>query len=72
MSNIIEWFRSRSERKAAQKRAEDESMARIENAERDLAALRARGEKAVRVLTERNTRNHWGEAITDMITGARS
>lgn len=71
MKNLIRRLFSR-EHRHAQKRADDEDAARIENAERDLAALRARGERAVGALRARNDRNHWSDAITEMITGVRS
>lgn len=47
-----------------------EKMERLEEAERTLADLQARKEKAVTFLTERHERNHWREAIERMIQGA--
>lgn len=51
---------------------EDEDDARIENAQRDLASLQARGDKALNTLRTRHQRNHWGEAIEQMITGVKN
>lgn len=49
---------------------EREKMARLETAERDLKELQDRGDEAVRLLVERQSRNHWREAIQQMIQGA--
>ena len=67
MGKITEWFRSFQNREDPEER---EKMARLEAAEGDLRLLRARADLAVRLLTERNGRNHWRESIEDMIRGA--
>lgn len=48
--------------------AQDE--ARLENAERDLVDLQDRATKAIKVLDDRQRRNHWREAVQSMIKGA--
>lgn len=47
----------------------DEKMARLENAERDLASLRRRHEQATGTLVRRVKRNHWVETIEQMVQG---
>jgi hypothetical protein len=48
---------------------EQEKIARLEQAEKQVASLTDRGNKAVQFLTERSDRNHWGESIKEMIQG---
>lgn len=67
---MIEWFKnlirpSRIERYTADR----EKMARLETAERQVADLRARGEAASTFLRDRHSRNHWREAVEQMIQG---
>lgn len=67
---MIEWFKNllvpaRAQRKIAE--AHDE--ARLEDAQREVAALCRRSDEAVRILTSRHERNHYGEAIARMIQG---
>lgn len=57
---------SRNERDTVER----ERMARLEQAERDLAGLKERKDKAMGILIPRQSRNHWREAIEDMIMGA--
>lgn len=49
---------------------EREKDERLEKAERDLASLKARAERAISRIEERRGRNHWREAIERMIQGA--
>lgn len=49
---------------------ESEKDARIEHAERHLRELQDRSDKALTTLNERDSRNHWREAIQQMIQGA--
>lgn len=42
----------------------------LAEAEKQLLELTARGDLAVRVLDERNHRNHWQEAVQQVIKGA--
>lgn len=49
---------------------EREKMARIEKAENDLRGLQSRGARAFRTLDARRGRNHFREAIEQMIQGA--
>ena len=49
---------------------ERERMARLKQAERYLCELQDRGNKATSALTARRSRNHWREAIEQMIHGA--
>ena len=53
-------------------RQDEDERARIaarEAVEKDLAALRERKDNAVGYLIPRQQRNHWSEAIGDMIRG---
>lgn len=67
IAKVTEWFRSF---RNPEDPADREKMARLEAAEGDLHALTLRADLAVRLLTERNGRNHWRESIEDMIRGA--
>lgn len=58
-------------RKKRNRREEDEKDARLENAERELADLKMRSERAVRTLSARHRRNHWTESVENMIQGVR-
>lgn len=49
---------------------ERDKMARLEKAERDVADLTARKNRAIGILDTRHRRNHWREGITQMIQGA--
>lgn len=57
-------------RRKASKVVEDEKMAALEKAEKDLGALEFRAFHAIRALDERGGRNHWREAVERMIQGA--
>lgn len=48
---------------------EREKIAKLEQAESDLLTLRARASRAMGLLDERQRRNHWREAIEQMIQG---
>lgn len=48
---------------------DDESMARLEQAERDLKGLQARAAAALHTLETRHSRNHWRESVEQMIQG---
>lgn len=48
---------------------EDEKMTRLEQAERELGHLQARGYHATQRLSERSGRNHWRESVEQMIRG---
>lgn len=63
---MLQWvFRKRDR----DREYEEEKIARLENAERDLRDLKDRGERAKRFLSERQERNHWGESVAQMIQG---
>jgi len=49
---------------------EQEQEARLERAERALGALQQRAYHAERTLEERANRNHWREALIEMVQGA--
>lgn len=49
---------------------EQAQYARLERAEREVADLKARADRAVRFLDERRGRNHWREAIEQVVRGA--
>lgn len=49
---------------------EDEKVARLEQAERDLGEFKARAHHLTKKLDERRKRNHWRESIEQMIQGA--
>lgn len=49
---------------------EEEKMARLEQAERELEHVKTRSDRATRILSDRGTRNHWRESIEQMIQGA--
>lgn len=49
---------------------EKEKIVRIEKAETELFDLKLRAARAIRVLDARKQRNHWREAIEQMIQGA--
>lgn len=68
MSN---WFvkKFKDSSSSTQDEVEREKMARLEEAERELASLTERGANAVGMLLARNDRNHWRESIEDMIHG---
>jgi hypothetical protein len=51
---------------------EQEHDAQLAQAEADLADLTARGEKAMRTLDTRQERNHWREAVEQMIQSRRA
>lgn len=59
-----------SKRKDEAERCEREKMERLEQAESDLADLRNRAARVIVLLTERQRKNHWREAIENMIQGA--
>jgi hypothetical protein len=68
---MIEWLKnitisSRIDREIDER----EKMARLEQAERDLADLKDRKDRAMGILIPRQERNHWQEAIQQMIMGA--
>lgn len=44
--------------------------ARLEDAERELAILKQRADKAMYTLESRRSRNHWREAIESLFQGA--
>lgn len=48
---------------------ESAKIAKLEKAEAQLCELRRRSDSAIKFLTEREDRNHWREAIEDMIGG---
>lgn len=60
------WIRTRRRAKTYN---EDEKMARLENAERDVADLVSRADRAITFLDARHHRNHWRESIEQMIQG---
>lgn len=66
--SIINYFRNRH---LARQREEALKDAYVEKAERELVALQTRADVAVRILSTRHDRNHYGEAIAHMIQGAR-
>ena len=49
---------------------EREKIARLEEAEAEVADVRTRATKAIRALDDRRGRNHWRESIEKMIQGA--
>ena len=51
---------------------EREKMSALESAEAEVKDLTARSDRAVAFLTERHQRNHYGEAIAQMIRGGVS
>ena len=61
-------FGRNSKRRAADE-AEAAHDAQLAQAEVDLMHLEARSENAVRTLNARNPRDHWREAIEDLIQG---
>jgi len=68
---MIGWFRERFTREGnTQDEVEREKMAALDAAEKELASLRARSEKALNTLNRRDTSNHWRESIEQMIHGA--
>lgn len=50
-------------------REEREKLERLERAEDTLSDLKIRAERAIRILDERQKRNHWREAIEKIIQG---
>lgn len=52
-----------------QQRVEREKIAALEAAERQVQDLTERSEKAVAILTDRHKRNHYTEAVAQMIRG---
>ena len=48
---------------------EDQKIARLNQAERDLADLQHRAHYVTKALDERRKRNHWRESIEQMIQG---
>lgn len=66
----IDMFRMGVFSKRRQIAVEREKMARLEQAEGELATLGNRAALAIRRLDERRGRNHWREAIEQMIQGA--
>lgn len=48
-------------------RAEAEKLHRLDSAEKDLADLKRRAAKANKTLDDRQSRNHWREAIEQLI-----
>lgn len=55
--------------RAERKMSDAHDDARLEEAERQVADLERRSNEAVRILTSRHVRNHYGEAIKQMIQG---
>lgn len=49
--------------------AEKEKLRRLDEAEKDLGKLKARASHAIQTLDERRDRNHWREAIEQLIQG---
>jgi len=49
---------------------QDEKMARLEQAEAEVADLKARSARAVQFLDARRNRNHWAETVQSIIQGA--
>ena len=49
---------------------EREKIARLEEAEREVKHLKARGDRAIQFLESRDNRNHWRESIEQMIRRA--
>jgi hypothetical protein len=64
---MLQWVH-RNHRRSAE--VEREKSARLEDAEREVADLRSRADRAIRTLDDRHTRNHWRESIEQMIQGA--
>lgn len=58
-------------RRQRHREEEQAKVARLEIAERDLRMLQRRERAAVRFLDERHKRNHWREAIEQLMGGAR-
>lgn len=58
-------------RKARREADEKEQEALLLKAEETVRDLTDRRDKAIRILNERNHRNHWRESIERMIQGAR-
>lgn len=54
-------------RRAHRKVVEREKVVRIEKAETELFDLKIRASRAIRRLDDRHKRNHWREAIEQMI-----
>lgn len=52
-------------------REEREQMERLDRAEDDLRVLQRRAQKANKVLSSRQSRNHWRESVEAMILGGR-
>lgn len=63
---LLQFICKRRERATREDREHEEKLMRAES---DLRDLQARGDRAVRYLVERRTRNHWREAIEQMIQG---
>jgi hypothetical protein len=69
VARVLQWvFRNRKHRKSV---VEAEKEARLEDAQRTLDDLKDRKDRAIRLLGERQSRNHWSESIDIMIRGAR-
>lgn len=65
---MLRWgFRTHKHHRALVDEAHKE--ARLEDAERTLEDLKTRKERAVRILGDRQSRNHWRESIEKMIQG---
>lgn len=64
------WFRGRKTKKRHEALADEEQLARLEKAERDVRHLKYRADNAVRTLDSRDGRNHWRESVENMIWGA--
>lgn len=60
----------RRARKRHEAEVDEEQLARLEKAERDVESLRHRATVATRSLDGRHQRNHWRESIEQMIQGA--
>lgn len=68
---VLDWFRTllTGTSKTTQNEVEREKMAALDEAEKTLASLNERSEKAMQALGERDARNHWRESIEKMIHG---
>lgn len=68
---MIDWLRNllTSKQRSTQNEVEREKMAALDEAERTLASLTERSEKAMRFLETRDKSNHWRESIEQMIHG---
>ena len=57
-------------KRKADRAVEQDQEERLAKAEGELKDLKGRAEVAVRILDDRNKRNHWRDAVTELINGS--